>query len=817
LIEFFDININPKEFISSVNTVKDKWPEYEVWDKKQEDKETQRQVLHSKIKPSQDVLEFSNRQGKALLHAVDVMDEYSEAKCRDVETATEGVIGFASLPALALQIALLQKNKDLLFSSKIMSNMSTAKYWKTYFITLLPSVMMAYLTLPMYIWASGEQKKASRIARFQSRENDLKDPKVFAVYTPEQIQQARKVAASMSDVVDEDEERFKKLSSFNPIDNIKETFKTISDLSKDKKAYLNSIEQNKFKEKQRQSLFKSNIPPEEMKKAKQYQDLLTRVMRKVDMSSEEYVENSETAVGVVLGLSAFSGGILGALAYVGTSLFSNKEFKTSDLMNKSKLMASLRPSPSKLLLGGLTAFSVPLLVVLFARKALLQAAKIGRFKAKQELENDPKNFLTYSDEETARVQNVKAPEKKKLGIIAQTNEDIKFFIKLVNDYKEYENYKKTKGKEDKKMRAALKKVNLNFGQLEQAKDFQEKAFLMFEKMDEKSQAYSEDIEAFTQIAQQLPSLIFPTFAIGSYFAYKALNKVGLINQERAFNFSVKTFFKNDAEVIKKFENLSKEEKTQMISLLKDDYGSFFKLNTFIGNLNENEKVKLMGLLKGGEVNQFIKELKNKLTLMLIKTEIEYDRHKQVSFKNEKEILALLKKLPNYDENRELSALLEKMLKLNDNSKEFGREAVLKLMEKPTAFAERITNIALKLTSGLKRLHLDKVVNDEKLAKFMLKGLQSGPSIKKWLAVGGLAVLSVFLVLSFYLNFAVQSFLTRLQKKASKIGIMEAIKEMEDPRNFVDFDKVNKQPIKVKELTGSNLTIQNWLKSLGYSV
>ncbi len=802
MIEFFDININPKEFMGSVNTVKDKWPEYEVWDKKQEDKEAQRQALHSKIKTSQDVLEFSNRQGKALLHAVDVMDEYSEAKCRDVETATEGLIGFASLPALALQIALLLKNKDLLFGPKIMSNMSTAKYWKTYFITLLPSVMMAYLTLPMYIWASGEQKKASRIARFQSREKDLKDPKVFAVYTPDQIQQARRAAASMPDIKDEDEERFKRLASFNPIDNIKETFKTISDLSKDKKAYLSSIEQNKLKEKQRQSLFKSSIPPEEMKKAKQYQDLLTRVMRKIDMSSEEYVENSETAVGVVLGLSTFSGGLLGALAYVGASLFSNKEFKTSDLMDKRKLIARLKPSPSKLVLSGLTAFSVPLLVVLFARKALLQAAKIGRFKAKQELENDPKNFLTYSDEETAQVQNVKTPEKKKLGIIAQTNEDIKFFIKLVNDYKEYEKYKNTKGKEDKKMRTALKKVNLNFGQIEQAKDFQEKAFLMFEKMDEKSQAYSEDIEAFTQIAQQLPGLIFPTFIIGGYLAYKVLNKVGIINQERAFNFSVKTFFKKDKDVLERFDRLDKSEKSQIINLFKNDYRSFIKLSDFIGCIDANERENLIQILKKDGINNFSFELLNKITASLDSNKISKNDSvlKNVSLRNIKDILALLESLKT----------------LSDNSKEFGREAVLKLMEKPTAFAERISNIASKSMSGLKRLHLDKLVNEEWLANFMLKGLQSGPSLKKWLAVGGLAVLSVFLVLSFYLNFAVQSFLTRLQKKASKIGIMEAIKEMEDPRNFVNFDKINKQPAKAKVSGDSNLTIQNWLKSLGYS-
>ncbi len=788
MIEFFDININPREFIGSVNTVKDKWPEYEVWNKKQEDKEAQRQALHNKLKPSPALLEFSNRQGKALLHAVDVMDEYSEAKCRDVETATEGLIGFASLPALVLQIALLQKNKDLLFGSKVFTNMSTVKYWKTYFLTLLPSIMMAYLTLPMYIWASSEQKKASRIARFQSREQDLKDPNVFAVYTPEQIKQARKIAANMSDIKDEDEERLKRLSSFNPIDNIKETFKTISDLSKDKKAYLNSIEQNKFKEKYRQSLFKSSIPPEEIKKAKQYQDLLTRVMRKVDMSSEEYVENSETAVGVVLGLSTFSGGILGAFTYIGSSLLSNKALQASGLMNKDKLITSLKPSPSKLLLSGLMAFSIPLLIVLFARKALLQAAKIGRFKAKQELENDPKNFLTYSDEEMAQARNVKLSEEKKLGIIAQTNEDIKFFIKLVKDYKEYEQYKNSKGKEDKKMRAALKQVKLNFGQLEQAKDFQEKAFLMFEKMDEKSQAYSEDIEAFTQIAQQIPGLIFPSFAIGSYLVYKVLNKVGILNQEKAFSFSVKTLFKNDKDVLEKFDRLTKKEKIEIKDLLTNGYREINKVVQYYNTLEQSEKANVDKLFQEGNYDELFKDF----------------------------FLKVLDKPITKDEGEAFLSLNKQILSLNENSKDFGQAALRKLQEKPSAFAERLANIAGKIMDRLKKLHLDKFVNDEKLTNFMLKGLQSGPSLKKWLAVGGLGVLSVFLVLSLYLNFAVQSFLTRLQKKASKIGIMEAIKEMEDPRNFVDFDKINKQPVEVVISAGNNLTIQNWLKSLGYS-
>jgi hypothetical protein len=113
-----------------------------------------------------------------------------------------------------------------------------------------------------------------------------------------------------------------------------------------------------------------------------------------------------------------------------------------------------------------------------------EAARVGRFKAKQELMNNPERLVYIPDEKTGEIKDVQISNEKK-GFF-------KFMKEAWKNSKEYDKWKKNEGAQEKKIAKALENIELTDDQLKEAKRLQYNTFKTFNKVDEKSQKYAED-------------------------------------------------------------------------------------------------------------------------------------------------------------------------------------------------------------------------------------------------------------------------------------------------------------------------------------
>lgn len=126
------------------------------------------------------------------------------------------------------------------------------------------------------------------------------------------------------------------------------------------------------------------------------------------------------------------------------------------------------------------------------------AARAGRFKAKQEIQKDPQNFIGYTNKEYESVKDIEA---QKPSFSKRVKDHILFIPNCIKDYFEYEKYKKTEGNKNKILREELVKLDSTKEQLQEAKELQRKIFTTFESVDDKSQEYSESMETANEISK----------------------------------------------------------------------------------------------------------------------------------------------------------------------------------------------------------------------------------------------------------------------------------------------------------------------------
>lgn len=165
--------------------------------------------------------------------------------------------------------------------------------------------------------------------------------------------------------------------------------------------------------------------------------------------------------------------------------------------------------------GLLAAFPTAIL----ALKLQKDAARAGRYTAKRELEQDPRNFIGLSDTELEEVKDVK--NNKKPG--SKIKEYALFIPTVLRDWWKYNKFRNKEMIEKKALNKELKKLDVSDEQLRDAKNLQAKVFNTFDKIDDKSQSYSEATEAAIETLQPLVymagglAIMSPLFI----FAYQA--------------------------------------------------------------------------------------------------------------------------------------------------------------------------------------------------------------------------------------------------------------------------------------------------------
>lgn len=477
------------EFINSLEQIKTNWKPYKQWEEAQDEKEHQRNELKKRANVSKEELEKASKYGHTLIESINVMDQFATDKAQDVEMTSDFVI------SIGVQILALTGVAISLLVSKIpkvksyMKKFPEHSFQRTLF-AFAPPLVLPLIGYPfLKIKGATYEKEAARTARYQAREEKLKDPKNFVIYNDEQIKKAAEIAKTLPDPPE------KNRSSLNFIANYTDAIKSIKTIMNDHNNYLAWKKEYLNKEKSKKDNIKTiETTPEKLQEAKNEQDKILRTIRKIEVNSQNYQSNAETALSAVLGFDLVFGAIIGKFIS-----------GAAKLTQKCKLFPKNSPFISKI--EHYSTKATPVLLVIatasYATKIQKEAAKMGRFKAKQELLKDPYNFVDYTDEQLSSVKNLKPDKKQEKGFISVIKENINLFFQLKKDYKEYENYQKTKHKEEQKLREALNKIDVSAEQIEKAKTLQKNTFMTFEKIDEISQRYVADLEAATDSGKYL--------------------------------------------------------------------------------------------------------------------------------------------------------------------------------------------------------------------------------------------------------------------------------------------------------------------------
>jgi hypothetical protein len=451
-------------------------PKYSSWKKRRELEDSRREA-YLRQNP-QEIDPKDIQKGKTLLRAIDIMDEYSQKRAENMEVATEAVVGYGMEIALSIGSGL----GYLVSKFSPVQNMFK-KYAKDKKQLAMISgaagiaggaLVGTVAAFPLFAWAAKTEVNASRKGRFEAMRKELNNPKTFAILTPEQELELQKT------IVKSTTEKKK-----NSIKSIKESWNTLKNMATTTDEYY--MQRMKFEKKLEEDSknFNRKLTPEQIENAKKDQQLLTKLVEKIDIASQDYAENAELAtMTLTSGILAF-----GALFNLGYSKLAQKM--------KWKMSAI----PSILTFGAMLGISI------FNTSIQKEASRVGRFKVKQELEKHPEQLVYVSDEKSGQITDVKIKKPEKTGML-------NFLKHAWKNNKEYQKWKKTEGAKEKHTALALEKINITDEQMKDAQRLQHNTFKTFNKVDEKSQKYSESIEALGQAIEQPIGMILGLLGAG---------------------------------------------------------------------------------------------------------------------------------------------------------------------------------------------------------------------------------------------------------------------------------------------------------------
>lgn len=488
------------DVFKNYNNYKQHEGEYSQW-KEQRDIDYAKKSEYLKANPiSEEEKREAFQKGKALLNAIDVMDEYSQIKAQDAEVATDTVsgqiIGLASMigsigGAFLMSVPMVQKSLE-----NLTKKMPKAEKYLIFLPSALGMIVSLVASIPVISWASQAQVGASRRGRFEAMKKDLDSPNQFVVLNETQEEQVKQIAKDIP-VDDEMQKHLKNrnmdLNPFGFIKTIKELFSKNKEYDIAQQEFHTQLEKDKNK-------FDLPLSQKDILNAKKDKQLLSSLVEKIDVASQDYAENVELATNTFNAMAFAGGGLVGWL--------SDKVFKHIPVKNAN--IAKMIPWAT----GLLTALTVSN----YAAGIQKQASRIGRFKIKQELSQDVNNFVYVDDEKIQSQPDVEVQKTKKPNFF-------KFLIQVMKDNKEYKQYLKTEAVEDKKYQKALDKIEFSDTQIKEAKGLQKNTFRTFNKVDENSQKYSESVEAVGQIIQTPISLIGALIGtgLGALLSAKKIN------------------------------------------------------------------------------------------------------------------------------------------------------------------------------------------------------------------------------------------------------------------------------------------------------
>lgn len=694
------------QFFDSIKAVKSNYKKYDTWEQQQADDVEKRRYLSKKLDLPKDKVELTRAKAKAVFNASDIMDKRSEDNCANMEQAT-GLLG------LAVVLPLLYVNSPK--ADKVNPKLKLI-------LTALPWVA----ALGLIFWGNAQQKESSRIGRFQAKQTDLKDAKNFVIYTPQQIDVAKKIADKAPDKSEK-----KDINGF---------FSGMKQILKDRGDYKKNVMQKAGNDEEIKRLLNKNYTPEQLAQGEEDKEAIVNIVKDVNMSAENYSENVENVFDIVAFLSAVTDIPVTIAAKKITDKFKNL------------------PERTKLFIPAAACMIYPALIGFWATKEKKEGSRVGRFVKRQEILDNPELIMAYSDEQLKLAKDIKAPKAKK-GFFNDISNNIEFFGKYLKDRKAYNEYKKTTLKNNQKLNDILMQTKVSDKQLKDAQNLQEKTFRAFDKIDEMSQRYSEDTEAATELAKiviEMAIAFIPMgLAVALLFGLKkgALSVSGIVKTISKMAFkkdsSIRTFVESAHGVIKKDKSLKKDLLNVVLSLKAKEEEEIIKKQEAQARIFNHPELKKLftDFMSKPEIDKSMQKLKN----------IQLDKPDEV-IKTGVEIFKEHSKQGPV--SKWFTNLSFDILKLSFSSK-IKNIAPVKKAIKETGKESDIINKAI---SKIKEYYN----NYKTLSKTILFG-------------GGLIMLGIPVVLSL----AVASLFTNIQLKAGKIGIMKAMEEIDNPKLFVN--------------------------------
>lgn len=453
-------------------------PAYNEW-KEQRDIQEAKRLEYLKQNPeavnSEDI-----KRGKTLLRAIDIMDEYSQRNAENMEIATDSVgntaLSFAMMGGVlaGFGVSRIKSVNKFLMSMLTKMKPKTAQIVAAMIPSLVGVIISTAAAFPVFALGAKAEIAASKKGRFEAMKNELSDPKAFAVLTEEQMEEVKNKAEKIP--VEEVKGKEKK--------GFKEGMKLMKEAVWESKEY--KIQRKEFEDKinAQSEYFDKDFTPEVIEDAKKDQQLLTKLVEKIDIASQDYAENAE------LGVSALI-----------TAVFA---FSSLMDMGLTKLMTAMKVKSASVISTALKVFTVAATAGTSIASASIskEASRIGRFKIKDYLSKHPESLVYVPDEATGEISDVEIEGYHKPGFFD-------FMRHVWGDNRRYQKYKKNEANDEKRFYKALENIEITPEQEKDAKRLQKNTFMTFNKVDHNSQKYSESVESLGQ------SVSYPIISVAS--------------------------------------------------------------------------------------------------------------------------------------------------------------------------------------------------------------------------------------------------------------------------------------------------------------
>ena len=449
------------DFLNNINLIHKNWIPSEKWESELLENKEKDKILIKKYSPSQKERKYAKQYAKTIINIVDKLDQQSINKSTDAMIAINTIF---SLPTILAPFLggisgyFIAKNNNVLKNQKKLSAFNGA---------MIGSGI--YFIISQFI-RSQLEKETTRIARFQSRKNELNNLSDFVVKIDKENESLIKngfIPTSNEEVS----------SNLKATKSYKNAFKTLKEMKEDYKEYSKWKKDFKAKEQATKKILQKKIfTQEDLANAQKDRNKIINTIYKLELAANNEEINFQFALDLIQYAAKMSGAIIATLLCLTIPKTLTKINSQSNFIKNSKL---------------LIPFTIPVISLYLAAvlaKFQKDSAKLGRYETKKELISNEESFITFDDFEKNNV-HVKKVFLEKQGFITRIINDIKSIKtmpkRLNNMYSDYKNSENKILKKD---------IDLTSEQKRNAELLQKQLFYSYEKIDEKSEGFTDDMD-----------------------------------------------------------------------------------------------------------------------------------------------------------------------------------------------------------------------------------------------------------------------------------------------------------------------------------